>query len=114
MKTVKKEELYRNLNGFLKSKGIELKEGSYVRSIRKACGFLAEAVNATQKGVSRAKKEVDKKLGRLRKSIHTATAPRQSPFKAKRRSRTKSGSAKAKTRSRRAAPRTASRARRKK
>ena len=76
MKTINKDELFRNLSGFLKSKGIELKEGSYSRRIEKGCGLLADVVNATQHAAKRAKAEVNKKLGQLRESIHEATAPK--------------------------------------
>jgi hypothetical protein len=38
--------------------------------------LLADAINATQKTVVRAKTEVDKKLDQVRQSIHEATAPK--------------------------------------
>jgi len=77
MKTVNKDELFQNLSGFLKSKGIELKtEGSYAQRIQKGCGLLADAVNATQKTVRRAKAKADETLDHLRQSIHEATAPK--------------------------------------
>lgn len=75
MKQIDKDELYQNLNGFLKSKGIELQDGSYASRIRQGCGLLTDVINATQKTVRRAKVKVDKKLDHLRQSIHTATAP---------------------------------------
>jgi hypothetical protein len=75
MKQIDKDELYQNLSSFLKSKGIELQDGSYANRIRHGCGLLTDAVNATQKTVKRAKVEVDKKLDQLRQSIHDATAP---------------------------------------
>ena len=79
MKTVNKDELFQNLSGFLKAKGIELKSGSYTQRIRSGCGFLADAVNATQKTVHRAKAKADQTLDQLRKSIHEATAPKPPP-----------------------------------
>jgi hypothetical protein len=79
MKTIDKDEFYRNLGDFLKSKGIELKEGSYAQRIRQGCNLLADAINATQKTVKRTKAEVDKKLDQLRQSIHEATAPKPPP-----------------------------------
>ena len=81
MKTVNKDELFQNLSGFLKSKGIELKsEGSYTQRIQKGCGLLAEAVNATQKTVRRARAKADETLDQLRQSIHAATAPKPPPM----------------------------------
>ena len=79
MKTIKKGELFRNLSGFLTTKGIELKDGVYVNRINHACGLLTDAINGTQKTVGRAKVEVDKKLDQLRQTIHEATAPKQNP-----------------------------------
>lgn len=76
MKTLNPEELYANLNDFLKSKGIELKKGVYAERIRKGCGLLAEAINTTEGAARRARVEVDKKLDQLRQSIHRATAPK--------------------------------------
>ena len=79
MKTVEKDELFRNLTGFLKSKGIELKPGSYSRRLRRGCDVLTDAANVTTKTVSRAKAEVDRKLEQLRQSLHDATAPQPTP-----------------------------------
>lgn len=76
MKTINQDELYQNLNEFLKSKGIELKDGTYPQRIRQGCNLLSEAINATQKTVKRTKAGVDKKLNQLRESIHKATAPK--------------------------------------
>jgi hypothetical protein len=75
MKTLDKDELYQNLQGFLKTKGIELKEGSYAQGIQKSCTLLAEAINASQKGLSKAKVGIDKKLDQMRQVIHEKTAP---------------------------------------
>jgi hypothetical protein len=80
MKTVNKDELFQNLSGFLKAKGIELKSGSYTQSIQAGCGFLADAVNATQKTVRRARAKADQTLDHLRQSIHAATAPKPPPM----------------------------------
>ena len=76
MKTIDKDELYQNLSEFLKSKGIELKDGTYPQRVRQGCNLLTDAINATQKTVKRTKVEVDKKLDQLRQSIHKATAPK--------------------------------------
>src|SRR5438094_5159516 len=78
MKKIEKDELYEHLRGFLKSKGIALDSGSYTQRIHQGCNLLADAINATQITVERAKAEVDKKLDQLRQSIHEATAPKSS------------------------------------
>jgi hypothetical protein len=75
MQTIKKDELFRNLGDFLKSKGIELNEGSYTTRIQKGCNLLADAINATQKTVSKTKVKVDHALDQLRQTIHESTAP---------------------------------------
>lgn len=78
MKKIEKDELYENLRGFLKSKGIALDSGAYTQRIHQGCDFLAEAINAAQATVARARAEADKKLDELRQSIHEATAPKSS------------------------------------
>ena len=75
MKTIKKDELFQNLGGFLKSKGIELNEGSYTARIQQGCNLLADAINATQKTVKQTKVKVDHALDQLRQTIHESTAP---------------------------------------
>ena len=76
MKTINRDELYQNLSEFLKAKGIELKDGKYPLRVREGCNLLTDAINATQKAVERTKIGVDKKLNKLRQSIHEATAPK--------------------------------------
>ncbi len=76
MKTIKKDELYEHVSGFLKSKGIELKDGSYPRGIQAGCSLLADVINLSQKGLTRAKTEIDKNLERVREVIHEKTAPK--------------------------------------
>ena len=76
MKKIEKDELYEHLRGFLKSKGIALDSGTYAERIHQGCNLLADAINATQTTVARAKAEVDKQLDQLRQSIHEATAPK--------------------------------------
>ncbi|MEW6305837.1 MAG: hypothetical protein AB1705_20350 [Verrucomicrobiota bacterium] len=75
MQTIRKDELFRNLGGFLKAKGIELKDGSYTARIRRCCDLLTEAINGTQKTVRKTKVKVDKTLDKLRQTIHENTAP---------------------------------------
>jgi len=79
MTPIDKSELYDHLSGFLKNKGIELKEGSYANGIQKGCALLTDAINLSQKGIKRAKVEIDDKLDRMRQVIHEKTAPKASP-----------------------------------
>ena len=79
MKPIQKEELFEHVSGFLKNKGIELKEGSYTKGIQNGCSLLADAINLSQQGLSRAKVEVDKRLDQVRQVIHDKTAPRSKP-----------------------------------
>ena len=76
MNKIKKDELFGNLKDFLKSKGIELQQGSYADHIRTGCGLLADSVNMSQDAVHRAKEAVDKGFNQLREVIHQKTAPR--------------------------------------
>ena len=75
MKPLNQDELFENLRGFLKGKGIELQEGSYARGIQKSCSLLSDAINLGQQGLGRAKTEIDKKLDQMRQVIHEKTAP---------------------------------------
>ena len=79
MKTIKKDELFSHLGDFLKSKGIELKEGSYSARIQQGCNLLADAINTTQTTVSKTKVKVDRALDELRQKIHESTAPPSPP-----------------------------------
>ena len=79
MKPIQKDELYTHLCGFLKGKGVELKEGSYAKGIQNGCSLLADAINLSQKGISRAKVQVDSKLDKMRQAIHEMTAPKPPP-----------------------------------
>jgi hypothetical protein len=76
MKPIQKDELYKHLSHFLKSKGVELKEGSYTKGIHAGCSLLADAINLSQTGFERAKAGLDKKIGEVRQVIHQKTAPR--------------------------------------
>ena len=75
MKPIKKEELFEHLSGFLKDKGVELKEGSYVQTLQKSCSFLTDAINLGQKGFGRAREGMDKAVDQMRQVIHEKTAP---------------------------------------
>ena len=68
--------MFSNLKGFLKSKGIDLQEGSYSDGIRKGCDLLTDTVNLSQRAYDRAKDAVDKGLDQVRQTIHEKTAPK--------------------------------------
>jgi len=76
MKSLNKDELYQNLTGFLKTKGIQFTEGSYTQHIRKSCELLSDAINVGQDGFERAKTGIDKRLDQMRQVIHEKTAPK--------------------------------------
>lgn len=76
MQPIKKDELFRHLGDFLKSKGIELTDGSFTAPIQEGCNFLTDAINATHQTVEHTKTQVDEALDQLRQSIHERTAPR--------------------------------------
>jgi hypothetical protein len=76
MKPLNQDDLYENLRGFLKGKGIELQQGSYAHGIKKSCSLLTDAINLSQQGLDRAKTEIDKKLDQMRQVIHEKTAPK--------------------------------------
>ena len=112
MKTIERDEIFENLKRFLKSRGIELQEGSYTRGIQNGCGILADTVNLSQRALARARTEMGKRLGQVRQAIHEKSAPasppRQPPRagsgktpKAGRRPPAKSASAKPRSRRRR-------------
>jgi hypothetical protein len=75
MKTIERDEVFQNLKGFLKTKGIELQEGSYTRGIQHGCGILADTVNLSQRALARAKTEMGKRLKQVRQVIHEKTGP---------------------------------------
>ena len=79
MNPLNQDELFQNLSGFLKSRGIELKEGSYAQGIQKGCNLLTDAINLGHQGLDRAKTEIDKKLDQMRHVIHEKTAPKAPP-----------------------------------
>jgi hypothetical protein len=77
MKPIQKDELFEHVSQFLKGKGIELKAGSYSKGIHNGCSLLADAINLSQQGLSRAKVEVDKRFEQVRQVIHEKTAPKE-------------------------------------
>jgi hypothetical protein len=76
MRPIQKDELYEHLSQFLKAKGVEMKDGTYPRSIQAGCSLLADAINLSQKGFERAKTQIDKNLEFMRQVIHESTAPK--------------------------------------
>jgi hypothetical protein len=99
MKTIERDELYEHLSGFLKAKGIELKEGSYAKGIQQGCGLLVDAINLSQKGINRAKVEIDQKLELMRQVVHEKTAPKPKAEGAKAKPQAQKAKAKATKRS---------------
>ena len=69
MKQIKKDELYQHLSEFLKRKGIELHKGPYPGRIEQGCRILTDTINATQRTLERARKEMDHRLGRMRQAL---------------------------------------------
>jgi len=76
MNKIDHEELFGNVKNFLKSKGIDLQEGTYTQRLRKGCGILADSINMSHKAWTNAKTTVDEQLGKLRQTIHKQTAPK--------------------------------------
>ena len=83
MSDIKKEEMFGNLKSFLKSKGIEIQEGSYANGIRRGCDILTDTVNMSQRAFDRAKVAVDEGLDKARQTVHEYTAPKAQPGSAK-------------------------------
>ena len=77
MKRIKKDELYQHIGRFLKTKGIQLTDGSYAKSIQAGCSLLADAINISQSGFERAKSGLDRKVSEVRQVIHEKTAPQK-------------------------------------
>ena len=64
------------MSGFLHGKGIELKPGSYTKSIQNSCSILTDAINLGQHGLHRARTKLDTTLDRVRQVVHEKTAPK--------------------------------------
>ena len=82
MKQIEKDELYENLKAFLKTKGIELQEGTYAHRMQRSCGLLADAVNLSQQAFETARNRMDQTLDHMRQVIHERTAPKPAPKQA--------------------------------
>jgi hypothetical protein len=94
MKPIEKSELYENLKSFLKTRGIELQEGSYTHRMEQGCGLLADVVNLSQQTIEKAKDKMDKRLDQMRQVIHERTAPKASPQPTQAKQDTSAGPAK--------------------
>ena len=79
MKPIDKDELYEHLSSFLRSKGVDLREGAYTSGIQKSCSLVAEVVNSSKETIEKARGEIDKKLDQVRQIIHDKTAPKPAP-----------------------------------
>jgi DNA-directed RNA polymerase subunit K/omega len=73
MTKIKKGELFGQLSGFLKGKGIDLQKGSYTRRIQQGCKLLTDTINVSQDALHRAKEEMDQGLARMRQVIRAKT-----------------------------------------
>lgn len=91
MNEIKKEEMFGNLKSFLKSKGVELQEGSYSEKIRKGCEVLTDSVNLSQRAFEQAKTTMEKGFEQLRQVVHEKTAPKPPASKTGKQSKTKDG-----------------------
>lgn len=76
MNKIDHEELFGSVKNFLKSKGIDLQEGTYSQRIRQGCGLLADSINVSHKAWTSAKNTMDQQLEKLRQTIHEQTAPK--------------------------------------
>lgn len=76
MKQIKSDELFKNVSGFLQSKGIHLEKGSYTDRIARCCGLLTDAINKTRGAMKTAKTKVNTRLDQVRQTIHAKTAPK--------------------------------------
>jgi hypothetical protein len=77
MKQLEQNEIFHNLSSFLKTKGIEIKDGTYAKGIEKSCGLLTDAINLGQGSLERAKAGFDKTVEHMRQAIHEKTAPKR-------------------------------------
>ena len=76
MKEINQEEVFASFRDFLKSKGIELQEGTYTQRIRQGCEIVTDSVNLSQRALRETKSAVDRGLDHLRQVIHEQTAPK--------------------------------------
>ena len=79
MKQIAKNEIFKNLSGFLKSRGVELTDGAYTEGIRQSCSLLTNAINLGQQSLEKARQEFDKTREHIRQVVHEKTAPKPPP-----------------------------------
>jgi hypothetical protein len=79
MNPINKDEMFSQLKSFLKTKGIEIQEGSYSDGIRRGCDILTDTVNLSQRALVKAKDAVDKGFDQVRQTVHEKTAPKSKP-----------------------------------
>ena len=79
MNKIKKDELFRHLSDFWKSRGIQLHDGSYTQAIKKGCDLLADTVNLSQQALERAKAQMEKQIDQVRQVIHERTRSKAPP-----------------------------------
>ena len=79
MNKIDHEELFGSVKDFLKSKGIDLQDGTYTHRIRQGCGLLADSINMGHQAWTKAKTTMDEQIDKLRQTIHEQTAPKPPP-----------------------------------
>lgn len=97
MNPIDKNEMFSQLKSFLKTKGIEIQEGSYSDGIRRGCDILTDTVNLSQRALVKAKDAVDKGLDQVRQTVHEKTAPKTKPAEKASQTKKSAGETKART-----------------
>jgi ElaB/YqjD/DUF883 family membrane-anchored ribosome-binding protein len=76
MKKIKGDDLFGQLNAFLKGQGIDFSQSKSLASkIKKSCQSLSRSINKAGEALHHAKEKVEDKLSEVRDSIHQKTAP---------------------------------------
>ena len=79
MKKLKKDDIFKHLDQFLKDRGIEvIDEGPLGNRLKTGCRILTEAIVQTQSRLDKARDGMDEGLDKMRAIIHEKTAPRGS------------------------------------
>lgn len=77
MKKLKKDDIFKHLDQFLKDRGIGvIDEGPLGNRLKTGCRILTDAINQTQSSLDRARDGMDEGLDKMRAIIHQKTAPR--------------------------------------
>ncbi len=78
-KKLNQDELYRNMESFLKSKGIEIKDTVFWgKQLKTGCRLLTEGVNHAQSAIETARTTMEGQLEKMRDVVHRKTAPKTS------------------------------------